>query len=349
MIDYNKRIIELINNGRTLNEISTQLGLTHPQIYTRLKTLQIHGFEFVRIYFYDGNIKYIPMNKVSDTNRDGIDLITKNTDQQIKIMLISDIHLGSKYDDINLLNKIYDYCITNNINIIINAGDIIDGISLGKEKRIKSFERQIDYLIKHYPFDKNIINFICLGNHDIDSFTTNNQDISTILYNFRHDLVSLGYGLGNINIKNESIYIKHNISGFNNSHIPSESLILLGHSHKASIYPNGNLYVHIPTLSNINNETNGFPGAMIMNITFKNGYFKVGHFEQLIIADKIYKVNEFISELLPNRNIKRKSQIILETNENGIYFNDFENNQTNNEPKKLSRKQKKIQNKSQKS
>ena len=86
-----------------------------------------------------------------------------------------------------------------------------------------------------------------------------------------------------------------------------------------------------------------------MNITFKNGYFKVGHFEQLIIADKIYKVNEFISELLPNRNIKRKSQIILETNENGIYFNDFENNQTNNEPKKLSRKQKKIQNKSQKS
>ena len=120
MIDYNKRIIELINNGRTLNEISTQLGLTHPQIYTRLKTLQIHGFEFVRIYFYDGNIKYIPMNKVSDTNRDGIDLITKNTDQQIKIMLISDIHLGSKYDDINLLNKIYDYCITNtSVKLII--------------------------------------------------------------------------------------------------------------------------------------------------------------------------------------------------------------------------------------
>lgn len=349
MIDYNKRIIELIGNGRTLNEICTQLNLTRTQIYTRLKTLQVHGYEYERIYFYDGNIKYIPQNKVVQNERDGVDLITKSTDQQISIMLISDIHFGSKYDDVNLINKIYDYCINNNIHIIINAGDIIDGITIGREKRIKSFERQIDYLIKNYPSDKNIINFICLGNHDIDSFVTNNQDIQAVLYNFRHDLVSLGYGVGNINIKNESIYVKHNINGYNNSHIPSESLILLGHSHKASIYPNGNLYIHIPTLSNISNEKNGFPGAMVMTITFKNGYFKVGHFEQLIIADKIYKINEFISELLSNRTIKRKSIVILEENENGIYLNDFENNQSKSEPKKLSRKQKKLQNKSQKS
>lgn len=347
MIDYNRRIIELIGNGRTLNEICKQLNLTRKQLYYRLKTLQMHGFEFDRVYYYDGNIKYVNENQVIDTNRDGIDLITKTCDQQINIMLISDIHFGSKYDDYKLLDKIYNYCVLNNIHIIINAGDLIDGINLGKEKRIKSFERQIDFLIKNYPYDKNIINFICLGNHDIDSFMTNNQDIETALYNLRHDLVSLGYGVGNINIKNESIYVKHNISGYNCPHIPSESIIILGHSHKASIYPNDNLYIHVPPLSNISNDINGFPGAMVMKITFKNGYFKFGLFEQLIISDKIYKINEFRQELFPNRNSKKKSITILEENENGNYFKDFEDNQNiqKNNIKKLSRKQKKLQNK----
>ena len=345
MIDLNKRIIELIANGRTLNEISTQLNITHKQIYARLKTLQIHGFEFEREYHYNGNIKYIPQNKAISTEREGIDLITKATDQQINIMLISDIHIGSKYDEIELLNKIYDYCINNNINIIINAGDLIDGLSFGMEKRINSFEKQIDFLIKNYPFDKNIINFICLGNHDLDSFTSNNQDIATALSNLRHDLVPLGYCLGNINIKNESIYVKHHINDFPSAYIPNESLILLGHSHKASIYLNGNLYVHIPTLSNLNNDNCGFPSAMVMSITFKNGYFKMGHFEQLLIADKIYKINEYISELFPNRIFKKKNQTILEENDSGTYLKNFDNIQTNNQPKseqkKLSRKQKK--------
>ena len=351
MTDINKRIIELITLNKSLNEICTQLNLNRQQLYTRLKTLQIHGIEFEREYFFDGNIKYIPLNKVVETNRDGIDLITKHTEQQIKIMLISDIHFGSKYDRLDLINIIYDYCIKNDIHIIINSGDLIDGITIGKEKRIKSFERQIDYLLKNYPFDKNITNFICLGNHDIDSFINNNQDIEVVLYNMRHDLVSLGYGVGNINIKNESIYIKHHINDYNMPYIPSESLILLGHSHKASIYTNGNLYVHIPTLSNLNNECCGFPGAILMTLSFKNGYFKVGHFEQLLINNKVYKVNEFICELLPNRTFKKKNQTILEENENGIYLKNFDNNQVNNqtkiESKKLSRKQKKNLNKSQ--
>lgn len=346
MTEIKTQLLELIAKEKTINEISQQLKLSHKQIYALLRTLKLHGIEFQREYFYDGNIKYIPQNKRVNTDRTGIDLITKNIDQQISIMLISDLHFGSKYDRIDLVFKIYDYCIKNNIHIIINAGDLIDGVNIGEEKKLKTFNEQIDFVIKNYPFDKNIINFVCLGNHDIDSFRSNNQDISSLLYNYRHDLVPLGYGLGNINIKNETIYVKHLISDYTTSFIPSESLILLGHSHKASLACNGNLYVHIPTLSDINNERCGFPGALLMTITFKNGYFKTGRFEQLIIDKNIFTVNEYTCELLTNRTFKRKNQTILEENDFGIYIKDFENNKQINvtlkdEPKKLSRKQKK--------
>ena len=82
-----------------------------------------------------------------------------------------------------------------------------------------------------------------------------------------------------------------------------------------------------------------------MTILFKNGYFKMGHFEQFIITDKLYKINDYICDLFPNRVFKKKSQILLEENDNGSYITNSDissvNNQIKNEPKKLSRKQKK--------
>ena len=43
---------------------------------------------------------------------------------------------------------------------------MVDG-TFGKRRKkyYNSFE-QIDYLTKIYPFDKNILNFVCLGDHD---------------------------------------------------------------------------------------------------------------------------------------------------------------------------------------
>ena len=118
------------------------------------------------------------------------------------MVLISDLHLGSLYDCIDLLKEIYDFCLKNNIHIIINAGDLIDGFMGLPEKRVYG-EEQIEYLLKNYPFDPSILNFITLGNHDEDYFLKTHQDISKILKSKRHDLVCLGYGLGKLKIKRD--------------------------------------------------------------------------------------------------------------------------------------------------
>ena len=324
MTDINKKLIELINQNKTLNEISTILHLTNRQIYIRLKNLRIQGFEFNRSYFYDGNIKYSQIFNPKDKNTN-ISLITPNTNQSITIMLISDIHLGSDFERLDLLFKIYNYCIQNNIHIIINCGDLIDGITIGQEKKkLNTFEEQINYLLKKYPFDKNIINFICLGNHDFDALQNNGQDLNEILYNLRHDLISVGYGLGSINIKNEQIYLKHLIPGFKTEKTPSGSLVLLGHNHKATITTNQNFLIHIPSLSDIIIDNfSSSPGATLMTIEFDKGYFKTIYLEQLFIKDKIYVINQLKSDLLPNRKITRSSKIYYEQNQEGIYIDPF--------------------------
>ena len=324
MTDLNKKLLDLINQERTINEISNTLHLSHKQIYSRLKNLKTHGFEFNRKYFYDGNMKYEQIYNPKN-NDDSVSLITSNTDQDITIMLISDIHLGNKYERLDLLYKIYDYCIKKNIHIIINAGDLIDGLTIGNDKRIHTYEDQINYLIKKYPFDKNIINFVCLGNHDIDSLQNSGQDINTSLNNFRHDLVSLGYGFGSINIKNEQIFVRHLIQGLKVEKAPSGSLVLHGHSHKSTITINQNCLVHIPTLSDLSMEENvSSPGAMVMTLSFDRGYYKTIYIEQLIVDSHIYTVHQFKSDLLPNRKLSKNGKVYYELHSDGTYIDPVE-------------------------
>ena len=60
--------------------------------------------------------------------------------------------------------------IKNNIHIILIIGDYIDGIKIGRQESKMHTDplEQMEYASKIYPFDSNIVNFLALGNHDID-------------------------------------------------------------------------------------------------------------------------------------------------------------------------------------
>ena len=67
------------------------------------------------------------------------------------------------------MDRIYNYCISNNIHIIFFGGDLVDG-TFGKNTRIDNIDEQLAYIMKKYPFDKSIINFGVLGDHDYSIF-----------------------------------------------------------------------------------------------------------------------------------------------------------------------------------
>ena len=52
----------------------------------------------------------------------------------MNFILISDLHFGSKFERVDLMNIVYDYAIKNNINLIVIGGDLIDG-TFGREKK----------------------------------------------------------------------------------------------------------------------------------------------------------------------------------------------------------------------
>lgn len=297
MSDLTLELINLISQGKTINEISEILNVSNKKLYNYITLLKNKGFDYERKYYYNGDIVYVPRKNLLTNPLNEVNIITTPEDQTFTAVVISDLHIGNELERIDLLNKVYDYCIKEGINIIINAGDLIDGTFGKGNKKYSNTIEQIDYALQVYPFDKNILNFTVLGNHDFSALENTGQDLAIILQNYRHDIIPIGYERGEINIKNDKIIVRHPINQnteslrkFNSSNC---NLFLDGHSHKMSFSINGNTIIHVPSLSDINvTNDNILPSAIKITLDFNHGKFEKGIAKQLLITDKIYALNE---------------------------------------------------------
>ena len=284
----NEKLLELINQDKSVNEISSILKLSNKQIFTRLKTLKATGFNINNKYYYNGDIRYF-INK-SLKQDDETRIIVDPDQTEFKCIAISDLHIGSLIENIEALNLIYDYCTNNNINIIINTGDLING-SFGCRNKINDLNKQIEYFFKTYPFDKNILNFTCLGDHDLSPLNDLGLDFKKIIDNRRNDIVTVGYESGTIKIKDDEIILRHPINTQEPIN-PRNALILKGHSHKMRVSTGHANIINVPNLSNPFLNSDGFlPSALKITIKFNKNIFSVGNFEHLIVYKKVYPVS----------------------------------------------------------
>lgn len=299
----NDIILNLISQNATVNDICKITGLSHKQLFYRMNMLKIKGYDFAKKHYYSGDIVYDLNKSLIEPSDNEVTILTSKKDKEFKAFLISDLHLGNIYGRPDLLYKVYEMCINDGVHIIINTGDLIDGPSgCGSlhEKITLDIEKQIESMLKNHPFDKNILNFICLGNHDLYSLKTNGINLRNILENKRHDLISLGYGYGTIKIKNDIIYVKHPTKGIIDSEPNAvNKFILTGHSHQYKQTFGGNdSQLYIPSLSELtSHDSSGihkqFPSLLKINIEFINGVFNIALVEHLIyINDDFYKVSE---------------------------------------------------------
>jgi len=280
-------LLKLISENKSLNEISSILGLSNKQLFTRLSMLRNSGYLFDREYSYNGEINYSFHNPFIKDNIPTIK-IPQNTNT-IKVMVISDTHLGHIDDSIECIDSMYNYCAKEGINIILHAGDFFEGIYTERKKQCKfdSAVEQINYGLNNYPYEKNILNFILLGNHDATFLTKTGIDIQEILLNRRHDLIPIGYGESDISIGNFTITMRHQISNVKMKSDVDNKLFLYGHGHSFSTNCDTGhtvLFVHIPALSYVQTKSNGnsLPSMIEMNLTISNEFISKECFKHFI-------------------------------------------------------------------
>lgn len=299
MTEINKKLLALIIDNKNLKEISEELNLSPKQVCRRLDSLKNSGYNIEYTLLDSGTIEYDITHRPILSAVHSVKMKLVKKPYNFKAMVISDLHIGNNDDNLGRLNTIYEYCAQNGINIIINTGDLIDGLNTYPQY-LQPFD-QVEYLIKKHPYDKNILNIVCFGNHDATLLTKFGLDVSKLLCYERPDFISLGYGDSIINILQEQIFLRH-LVGHNITRKKAFSLnsvqgklILRGHSHKMAIRTEEENYIlNIPTLSDVMTDSkNTLPGAVVLEISFnENGYWTNIHVEHLTVLDRIFLMNE---------------------------------------------------------
>ena len=267
IISFNEltlKIIDLINSGKSNKEICNELNIDYKILYYELKKVRNFKRNFDREYFSDGRIvgkKEVNQNK-STINIGNI--------TELKVLVISDLHYGNSLENINAVNRAFNYAKGRGINIILCCGDFIDGSFSKRRQIVDRYFKQFEHFAIDYPFDKDITTFGVGGNHDYSIKMNDELDFIKFCKMYRDDVFILDYCNGIINLGNDSIQMYHEIKEFHKL-MSSSSIILIGHTHKFAVnYISGKNYlnIYVPSLSNL---VQTVPEALELDLSLDHG------------------------------------------------------------------------------
>lgn len=225
---------------KDLKQVMNDLDLKEHEIYGLIELLKHDGMLFDII---DGKIVKAKPIKNNDIYK------VPNNLEHLKLLLISDTHLASKYDRLDILRYLYEEADRKEVNYVLHSGDLVDGKSTRPDHiynlKETSYEGQRDYVIDNYP-KSDIPTYICSGNHDYMWIKECGSDIVKDICKRRGDLIYLGSDCEDLQIGKIKIRLYHGARGSSYAKsyklqkyldsIPSEelpNLLQTGHIHQA--------------------------------------------------------------------------------------------------------------------
>lgn len=198
----------LINKKKDLITICEELKLKDYEVIGLVELMKQEG-ELVD--YINGEIVKLKKPK---KNNDVYEIA--NNLEHLKLLLISDTHLCSKYDRLDILRYLYDKAEDNGVKHILHSGDFTDGKSNRPEHiyelKEHSFQGQVDYCIDKYPKFSGKT-YAIQGNHDDWWYKSNGSEILKPISKTREDIIYLGSDVADMKIGKLKIRLFHGAGG----------------------------------------------------------------------------------------------------------------------------------------
>lgn len=198
----------LINKKKELSSICRELELKDYEVIGLVQLMKEDG-ELVD--YVNGEI--IKLKKPIQNN-DVYEI--PNSLEKVKLLLISDTHLCSKYDRLDILRYLYAKAEDNGVQCVLHSGDFTDGKSHRPEHVYElkelSYEGQVDYCVTNYPKFSGKT-FAIAGNHDNWWYKSSGSEIVKSIAKQREDIVYLGTDVADIKIGKLKIRLFHGNGG----------------------------------------------------------------------------------------------------------------------------------------
>lgn len=174
--------------------------------------------------------------------------------------LVSDTHLGSKFEQLSALRSFYAYADEREVEAFIHAGDLYQGSDrmhpgMALEVHVHGAEAQADYADAVYPRSaRGVPTYLIGGNHDESFQKDGGADPVRGLCQRREDLVYLGQGLAFLTIGGLRMAVMHPDGGGGATKSrrgqqiaaalpPDVQLALIGHLHYYCAFPANGMFV----------------------------------------------------------------------------------------------------------
>lgn len=248
--EITNKIKYLINKKKTLKEICEELELKDYEVIGIVELMKQDG---ELLDYVNGEV--IKLKKPIQNN-DIYEL--PNNLEHLKLLLISDTHLCSKYDRLDILRYLYDKAEDKGIKHILHSGDFTDGKSNRPEHIYElkelSYDGQVEYCVEKYPTFSGKT-YVISGNHDNWWYKSIGSEIVKSIAKQRDDIIYLGSDVADMKIGKLKIRLFHGNGG--NSYAKSykiqkyldiiplnekPDILQTGHIHQAFYYKQDNTH-----------------------------------------------------------------------------------------------------------
>lgn len=239
----------------TYEQASDMLDVSATKAKAWLKEAKNNGLSIVmhdEVFFLSGEPEKVAAKKIeAKANGKGF----------YRFGYVTDNHLGSKYERLDVLNRLYDIFQEEGITTVFNTGNWIDGEARFNmhDLKVHGFDAQIKYMLEHYPQREGIVTKYIAGDDHEGWYTQKHGiDAGRLLQERaqkfgRTDLEYLGYMENDVILKSKDgkgetvIRLLHPGGGsaYAISYAPQKivesysgnekpNVLLVGHYHKAS-------------------------------------------------------------------------------------------------------------------
>lgn len=269
-------IIKRIKREYTVASICADLNISLEELYFHIIELKKNDNR----YFYPKICQNAEV-MLSSQKQPESDMVKINIPNgQFSWVNISDPHVGNIHDQIDRFRSIEDFMYDEDIIMLVNNGDSIDGPEHKNQslpRRLPDLQDQLIEFVENYPY-VNGFNAVKIGDHDNREKTEDGYNLQKALTEFRPDIKIYSNATGVFKINNKEIMLCHDAkdSNISKSEILDSRFITYGHSHiyyNHSTYANGVPIIRIvvPSMSNLPLHNGRTPGFLKFTVTCSSG------------------------------------------------------------------------------
>ena len=194
-------LLEIIKKEKNISEVSETLNLNDFEVLGLVRDLIKDGKNIIVKQYDDG---FHLLNQGDKVDND-ISTYSFTTDKsnEFKFVAISDTRLGSKSQQLAILNDIYRKASDLGIHNVILCGNISAGLKPMTDTEsnfIADSQAQVDYIVENYPKHEGITTYFISGNLDDKHISKNNINIGKRISDARDDMVYLGEDICDVSI-----------------------------------------------------------------------------------------------------------------------------------------------------